>query len=309
VTPTLSIVLPIRTAEQGRALFATARTSGLWSEAELVVVCESRAELGLDEDAVGAGAAALRIVEVGPFPALAAARTAGIQASEAPLIFVAETHAFPEQGCLEALVAAHGRGDYAAVAPIFETTDPRNPVAWANLFLSYGYMLEPVDADGRVPCYNCCFRREALLELGNDMQRALASGSLITGILEGRGHRVFREPAAKIRHQNVARLRSVVTDRIYASRAWAAARAQGWTPARRAVALASTPLVPALLVWRTMRSPQWRHARGRLPRGTALALFYTAFWVAVGEALAYAAGPGEAERKVIPIELERWRHV
>jgi hypothetical protein len=309
VTPALSIVLPIRTAEQGRAFFASIRTSTLRADTELVVVCESRAGLGLREEEVGAGLAALRIVEIGPFSALAAARTAGIVAASAPLVFIGETHAFPEAGCLEALVAAHDRGDYAAVAPVFETTDPHNARAWANLFLSYGYMLEPIEAGRGVPCYNCCFRRDALLELGEDMRRALASGSLITGDLEARGHAVHREPTARIRHQNVARLGSIIADRVYASRAWAAARAAGWTPRRRALALATTPLVPALLVWRTVRSPQWRHVRGTLPRGTMLALGYTAFWVAVGEALAYAAGPGDAARKVIPIELERWRHV
>jgi hypothetical protein len=309
VTPALSIVLPIRTAEQGRAFLASIRKSTLRANTELVVVCESRATLGLDEEAVAAGLAGLRIVELGPFRALADARAAGIEAANAPLVFVAETHAFPEKGCLEALVAAHGRGDYAAVAPVFETTDAHNPWAWANFFLSYGYMLEPVEAAAEVPCYNCCFRRQALLELGDDLPRALASGSLITRDLEARGYAVHREATARIRHQNVGRLGSTIADRVYATRAWAAARAAGWSPVRRALALAATPLVPPLLVWRTVRSPQWRHVRAELPRGTKLALLYAASWVAVGEALAYAAGPGDAAQKVIPIELERWRHV
>jgi hypothetical protein len=309
VTAALSIVLPIRTAEQGRAFFASIRSSTLRSETELVVVCESRAALGLDEEAVGEGAAALRIVEVGPITGLSAARAAGIRAATAPLVFVAETHAYPAEGCLEALVAAHGAGDYAAVAPVFETTDPRNPRAWANLFLAYGYMLEPVEAAREVPCYNCCFRRDALLKFGDDLPRALATGSLITRDLEARGLAVHREPTARIRHQNVARLRSIIADRVYGSRSWAAARSAGWTARRRALALATTPLVPPLLVWRTVTSPQWRHARRDLPRGTLLALAYTSFWMAVGEAFAYAAGRGEAGRKVIPIELERWRHV
>jgi hypothetical protein len=122
------------------------------------------------------------------------------------------------------------------------------------------------------------------------------------------GGRVRREPEARIRHLNVSRLRSVVEDRVYASRVWASIRAERWSRPRRLAALVTTPLVPALLVVRTLRSPQWARARPGLPRWTVAALCFSATCIAAGEALAYAVGAGDAARRVIPIELERQRH-
>ena len=168
-------------------------------------------------------------------------------------------------------------------------------------------MLEPAGREGLVSSYNACFRREALLALGDDLPGALGSGSRVASLLGGP---VCREPAARIRHLNVARLPSVVVDRVYASRVWAAFRVRHWSRARRLAALAGTPLVAPLLVLRTVRSPQsGRYARPDLPRWTLPALAFSALCIAAGEALACAAGPGRASSRLISIELERERHV
>jgi hypothetical protein len=301
----LAIVLPVEHGETARPLLDSIRDEPIWAELELVLVCPSEEELALDETMV-AGIGAVRIVEIGPLQGLSEARAAGVHATASDLIFVAETHAFPQPGCLAALVSAHAEGAYAAIAPIFESANPESALGWASLFLTYRYMLEPAGRDGLVSSYNCCFRREALVALGDGLPEALGSGSRMASLIGGP---VRREPTARIRHLNVARVQSVVIDRMFASRVWTSFRVARWSRPRRLLAFVASPLVAPLLVLRTVRSPQWAHARPELPRWTLPALAFSALCIAAGEALAYVAGAGDASRRLISIELERERHV
>jgi hypothetical protein len=309
MTPRLSFVLPSEHAATTTAVLAAATANAIWSETEVVVVCGTRERLALTEADVPGGAA-LRIVELARIDSMAQARAAGVRAATAPLVFLAETHGFPQPGCLDALVAALAEPRYGVAVPAFESANPERPGSWAALALSYLYMLEPHDdRDTRIPCYNCCFRREALIAFGDQLPEALAVGTRMRTLLAEHGYAAHREPSARLRHLNVARVRSLALDRLYASRTWAAARGERWGRGKRLLALAATPLVPPLLVLRTVRSPQWRRVRPELPRWTVAALWWAACWSAAGVALAGLSGAGSAPERLVAIELDRWDHV
>ena len=74
-------------------------------EMEIVIVTASKADLNLDESVVSKFAG-LIIVE-GSIESMAPARAAGVRAATAPVVFLGETHSFPEAEFAAILLRAH----------------------------------------------------------------------------------------------------------------------------------------------------------------------------------------------------------
>jgi hypothetical protein len=123
----------------------------------------------------------------------------------------------------------------------------------AVYLLGYGAWSPPAErgpAD-HVAAHNSSYRRDLLLEAGDDLPCLLTSEPLLQDWLTGRGHQLFVEPDARFLHANETSISSL-KGFYWWNRAYGAARADRsvWSRPRR---LAYGLLSPALVVTRTLR--------------------------------------------------------
>jgi len=170
---------------------------------ELVIITPSRSALAPDESAL-AGFGGVQIVEYGEMSSLPPMRAAGVRAAAAPVVFVGETHSFPQPGWAEAIIATH-RAPWAVVMPGIGNANPATAISWAELVIDYGPWLQelPGGATDRFPTWPTTYKRDALLALGDRLPELLSQGDGLLRALSEAGHRFYFEPAARVAHMNV----------------------------------------------------------------------------------------------------------
>ncbi len=251
-----------------------------------------------------------RIVAVGSVTSTARARAAGIRAATAPVVALAEDHAFPAPGWAAALIAAH-RQPWAAVGPAIGNANPERLVGWANLLIEYGPWLAPAEAGPveHLPGHNGSYKRAVLLEYGPDLEPMLRAETTLHWDLRARGHRLYLEPAARVDHLNFSRPLTCLTLRFNGGRLFAACRSRRWSPARRLLYVAAAPLIPVVRLSRVVRQ---LHRPGR-PRRLLLrvlpALIAALLVDGAGELVGYTTGPGRSEQTLSALEFHRERHL
>jgi hypothetical protein len=308
--PQVSYVLATDRFETVREVVRAVAGQTVKSGIELVLVCPSQHELGLEPDAVD-GIGDVRVIEVGTLVPLSHPRAAGIHAASAPIVFVGETHSFPEPSCLETLLAAHREGHYAVVMPAIVNGNPERASSWANLMVTYRLWLAPAERGEveDVSTYNGCFRRELLVAYGDRLPEMLEYGSGLDRELKAQGYSLLLEPAATLQHLNVASIAAWLPDRFLGARIWGAARGRRWSLARRLAYALASPLIPLLLIARVLRSRQWADHRSSMPAGTLPGVVLSALAIGIGEAAGYLIGSGSAPRRVAKYELHRDRYI
>ena len=135
----------------------------------------------------------------------------------------------------------------------------------------------------------------------------LAPSSDLSAALAARGHRFVFEPAARIAHLNVSRPVPWVVERFLGGRLIAESRVRRWSRARRAAYALGSPLIPPLLVARTLRRTP--HRTMPLARGTRAAIVLGAFVWAAGELTGYVAGGSGGHRRMVKYELDKVDYV
>jgi len=310
VTLTLSYVVVTDTFATIRDVVRAVAAQTIHDQIELVIVCSSAEELALDPKA-SEGIGAVRVIEAGPVIPLSPPRAIGVRAATCPLVFVGETHSYPAPDCMERLMTALASEEYAAVMPMIVNGNPDTALSWASIMLTYRHWMEPTARAGIdvLSTYNACFRRQLLLDFGDELTELFDYGSGLDQRLRRNGARFLIEPAARLSHLNVATFNGFVPDRFLGGRFWGSARMRPWPVTRRLLYLAGAPLIPALIAGKALRSRQWIHHRPRLPRGTALLLLIGAILTAAGEVAAYAAGRGKTPIQLAEYELHRSRYI
>jgi hypothetical protein len=238
------------------------------------------------------------------------ARAAGVRAARAPLVFIGETHTYAHPTWAEALVRAQADGR-AGLIPGFGNANPASPLSWAIFLLDYGQWLYlmPARASAIAPTHNGAFRREVLLDLGENLDHALHQGDHLTLLLQSANHRMYFEPSARIDHLNVARWGPWVRERFLGGQLLAGRRAARWSWARRLTYFCGTPLIPMLLVVRLREVLAVARQGGLLPRGTLAAIFLGGTVSAVGEMFGYLVGDRpDVEPQMMEFELHKVRY-
>jgi GT2 family glycosyltransferase len=276
---------------------------------ELILVVPRAEELKPDVDDLE-GFLAYQIVEVGPIQSIAYANGAGIRRARAPVVALAEDHAFPAPGWAEALLKAH-QSEWAAVGPVVRNANPRSIVSWADLLIAYAPWLHPGRGGHRdhLPGHNSSYKRDILLGYGADLEAMLEAESVLHWDLRQKGYRLHLEPAAQIAHLNFGRLSSWVQAQFYSGRVFAASRARPWNPGRRALYALASPLIPFVRLWRIVEQTRESGSWEKVPRGVLPMLLLGLFVSALGEFVGYVAGPGEARPKLAEFEFHRVRHL
>lgn len=311
-TPEMSVLLV--TPDDYRTIRRTVRhlrAQTVADRIELLIIAPSGERLGVVAGEVE-GFQRVRVVEVGEIKRVAAAKAAGVAEASAPLVAFAEEHCYPEPEWAARLIAAHSQG-WAAVGPLMCNANPLTMVSWAGLYLNYGCCLGGSDSGAarNLPWHNISYRRQLLLDYGDDLPALLAVEGLLLDDLRSRGHGLYFEAAAKTSHVNISRLSSWVVHAFWGGRMFGAARAREkrWSVWRRLAYICGGPLIPVIRLRRTLPVIYRTGRGGELMPRILPAMFAGLIPHALGEVTGYALGIGDAERHYSFFEMKRARHV
>lgn len=285
--PRLSVVLATDVYDTVRPVVSALQQQRLADEIELVVVLPAAVQASVPRDELRAFAQA-QVVAVDSIHRLATARAAGIRSASAPIVFIGETHTYPEQGWAEALLAPFD-GECTAVVPAIGNANPATAASWAAYLFDYarwgpsrsaGEMSDPL-------VYNTAYRRSALLALGDRLADALEpQQEIMWPLLRASGHRALFAPAARIGHVNVGRVRWLLGEKFSSGAVLGMRRSGRWPRWRRLLYLLGSPLIPIVLLARVARDAR-PPVPTRLPAGTIPTLVLCAMAKTLGEVVGY----------------------
>jgi hypothetical protein len=299
------VILVTDTYETIRGVVERLRRQTVREQIEVVVIAPSAAAV----DAVLAYRqefAAVQIVE-SSCTSIAAARAQGIRSAAAPIVFIGETHSYPHPNMVEVLLPVFSHS-WAAATPAIGNANPKGALSWAALLSDYGKWIEGLDA-GEIPAappHNAAYRRSVLLELGDRLELALGFSDELPLWMRAHGHRVYFEPAARIDHANVNRLRHWMRERFAAGWMAASQRIHRWSRARRLVYVVGSVFIPMVVTWRVLPGVRQSARHRHLPAATIPAMMLAAIIRALGELCGYAGGPAtRAEHQMQEYEMHK----
>ncbi|MDX1394804.1 MAG: hypothetical protein R3195_10435 [Gemmatimonadota bacterium] len=286
------------------------RAQDIASRIEAVFVVPSAGAFDLDETALE-GLGEWQVVEVGVLRSNAHGYAEGVRNARAPIVVFGEDHCFPSPGWAAALLARH-EGPYAAVGPVVAHANSPGTVAWSDSLLGYGPWLYP-HPGGEVeylPGHNSSYKRDALLEYGDELESWLEAESVLHWDLRSKGARLYLEPEARTNHFSFSSMRAWIAASFHTSRTFAARRVRDSRASlvRRVLYTAASPLIPAVRMRRCLRDIR-RVERPpsmlRLIPALGTVLVVSAF----GEAVGYSLGPGDSPALVSQFEFRRDRNM
>jgi hypothetical protein len=304
--PAISVVIPTDRFETIERVVASLRDQTARGSIELVVVAPSReAVLGRDRELEDFHSAQVVEVETASLPH---ARAGGVRAASSEVVAFAESHAFPDPGWAEALIAAH-REPWAAVGPAMRSAQPAGTPGWAQFLLDYGRWAPPLAAGpvDDLPGHNSSYKRKLLLDYGPELKRMLEAEWVLHADLRRRGHALYVEPAATTRHVSPTRLRPATAAWFRYSRKFAALRSEGWPRRRRALYVTGSPLIVPMRLRPAIAAVR-RAGQARLLAAALPVMLLTLAASAAGELVGYAVGGGGGAESDSEYELHRERY-
>ena len=308
MAPSLSVILVCDDYAQVRRSMDDLAADPVAARAEAVLVGPVRPEVEVPAG-VRERLASVQVLGVDDHRAMHRARLAGVRAATAPVVVLAETHAWPAPGALAALARAVEDG-CAVAGPLMRNANPGTRASWAAFLLDYGWWWEGVaeGGDGQsVPGHSCAWARGTLLARAEADPGAIRIPYLLAQRLRAEGERVRLESAARTAHLNADLPRSFLGERIVSGRFLGAARAQEWGPARRALYALGSPLIAPLRLWRLARLLGGTRDGRRMLRHALPALVTGTLTGAAGEALGYVTGRADDAAEA-EYELAKERH-
>lgn len=277
---------------------------------EIIIVAPSASFLNADESELGAFCR-FQILEADSMTSTGSANAKGIRQATAPVVALAEDHAFPAPGWAEALIAAH-RNPWAAVGPVIRNpNDPKNVIAWADILIGFGEYLAPRESGvvERLPGNNSSYKRDLLLNYGPQLETMMETETLIHKDLRQKGYQLYLDSGAQVSHLNFEKLASFLKIKYFSGRIFGAARARGWSLGYRLFYVWGTPLIPLVRYrrykkhWNSLRKHQ------KLPWGVLPMAWGGLVISAMGEMIGCYFGAGQTVAKREKFEFDRITHL
>lgn len=250
----------------------------------------------------------LKIIDVPELDSVGTGFAAGVRRAEAPIVMLAEDHAFPEPGLAEAILATYDNPDVVAVGPVMFNANPNTRASEAAFVLAFSATAyAPNTREARMlGGHNASYRREFLVSLGDDLRELYMSERVLQFEIEARGLKMILLARPRIGHFNFSRWRSTIVHAFQGGRLFAGQRCRDWRLGRRVVYAAGAPLVPFIRLRRIvsdLRESPEEYARLVPSRLPIFALVLSLH--ALGEAFGYGFGVGNAVERYAPFELYR----
>jgi len=279
-----------------RDCVASFRRQGPASALEIIV-----AHGGSDhaDSAIRARFPDVRVVRANHAPSVPHLRALGLLSARGRLVGMTEDRCTAGDGWLAAVIDLHARCGDRAIGGAVENAAGDRLVDWAVYFCEYGRYMLPLAAGSceDVPGLNVSYKREALSDF-DDLLRAGTWEPLWHSRLLQRGGTLRRDPRLVVYQRKRFTVIGFVTERYHYARSYAGQRLAGTSRLRRLVYACGTPLLPPLVLFRTMREllPKRRH-RPELLRAAPYLVLFALVW-AIGECVGYALGPGTSARHI-----------
>ncbi|MFN7921605.1 MAG: Gfo/Idh/MocA family oxidoreductase [Bryobacteraceae bacterium] len=293
-----------------RATVTCLRRQTIAPEIELVLIGPDIACLAAPPEELE-GFAHVELVAIGAAAeSKAHANAAGVRHARGRIVALTEDHCFPDPDWAAALLHAHA-ADCSVVGPAVRNGNPGTAISQADFLIGYGPWMEPAAAGERpfLPGHNSSYKREELLALGGRLDRLFESETVLHMDWSAQGRSLLLEPAARVRHINFSLWRTWIPVQVLAGRVFAGARAAAWPRWKRWFYAAASPLIPAVRLWRSVRTclGEGRPRRALLHAGPALVigLVLDGF----GQFLGYLFGQGDSANRLAPFEYNRVNHV
>jgi glycosyltransferase involved in cell wall biosynthesis len=244
----------------------------------------------------------VRLLAFPPHTSLPALRTAALLAARGRYAVVTEDHCIPAPNWLAAIVTAFadGASDVAAVGGAVVNGLPQRWLDRATFQCEYGNYLPPraTGPDTDLPGMNVAYVRQRLLALDRALLRAGFWETTAHPALLRQGARFVFADEIRLVHCKHFGLMEFIAQRYLYSRHYAGSRFAPTAWLKRSAAVALSPLLPVLLLWRFHRGAlrRRRYWTEFLSLAPLLALF-AVIWAA-GEMAGYASGPGDALSKL-----------
>jgi len=224
-------------------------------------------------------------------------RALGFATAHAPAVAVIEDHVivppdWPKR-MIEALAGADVAGGAIENGATASTTD------WAAFLCEYSHLIPPLPAgpSGPITGNNVVYRRETLEKYAAVAAEGYWEDHLHAAMRRG-GARLVCHPEIVALHKRHYRVAEYIAERYFYARSYAGLRSRSMTgPARVAHAAGAVALPPILLYRIVNRLVDKRRYRSALARSFPLLALFLIVW-AFGEAVGYAAGPGNALARV-----------
>lgn len=304
--PSLSVyTIASVSADDCRGVLAELHRQTVRDAIEVIVVTPGRGTVRAEEFPAFAG---WQWIDVPDVPTAGEAMSAAVRAASAPFVTYAEEHAFFHDDWAERLLDAHGRG-YDAVGFAMENANPETLTSWAHLYGQFGPVVAPV-ASGEAPTlagHHVSYRRELLLGYGDLLADVLEDENALFLDLRTRGVALYIAGDAVSPHINLSSLRAYMHLDHVGQRSFAATRAAvgRWPWWKRAVYAGGSPLVPLVRLRRILAHLRRSGRYDELMPGILTRIVPALAVGAVGEAMGYLLGPGDAARQKIPAEFKR----
>jgi hypothetical protein len=177
------------------------------------------------------------------------------------------------------------------------------------LLIAYALWLDPALARpvSHLPGHNSSYKREILLQYGDQLETMMEAESLLHWDLRSRGYQLYLEPAAKVAHTNFARLSAWVEVQFHAGRVFGADRARDWGLSKRLLYGIASPLIPLVRLQRILGELYQRRQYRLMVRVLPMLLLGLGL-DGLGQMLGYAVGMGDSLQKVSEFEFHRDRY-
>ena len=304
--PLLSIILATDNQERVATVIDSLSAQTIAKKMEMVLVMSTPAD-AQTRARLEESFHSLNVIHVASVAPLSRARAQGVRAARGELVFIAETHAYPDPSLAEKLVGALS-DDWSLVVPGFRNANPESALSWAGFLSDYGAWADilPAGETERPPSHDAAFRRAALLEFGDRLEHALTFGDEMYTTLKARGHRAYFEPTARIQHVNVTRFRPWMHERYLSGVLIGGYRSARWGLLRRVVYALGSPLIPFVILSRIRKGVREATHGQALPSFTMSALVLGTVFKSVGEMRGYLLGVSDsAEEGMTGFEVRK----
>ena len=274
---------------------------------EIVIVVLSMVPLEADDDALNVFARVLVIREQG-IHTFSEAQALGVRQASGAVVAFTEDHCFPQGEWAESLIRTHGN-ICACVGPAIINGNPRTFVSRANLSIEYGPWLDPVSAGivDHLPGHNSSYKRDVLLEYGNDLGSWLQSETILHWDLISNGYKLLLEPRAKAAHCNFSDFFSTIRLRTCCGRIFAGSRSRKWPFGKRLLYFVGSPMIPVVRLYRVIKELRRPGRSNSVPPILFPLLLLLLVIDGIGEMVGYACGSGNAMEMMTDMEFHRER--
>ena len=309
--PELSVVLQVG-GQRPRAVECLASLLGQDQIARMEIILLDYG-LGGHKPLQGSDHPAVRVIGRTEYEPFGTSRALGVQHARAAVVAFIEDHCVALDGWARSIIAAHNQG-WKVIGCEMHTGNPGIGISDAIALMNYARWLPPARSgvESLLPGHNVAYDRELLLSFRGRLPELLNCDPLLMWKIQEMGHDLYLEQGMKVAHTNETEVGVIARGYYNWNRLFAVNRAASfkWPALKKFAWVALFPLIPPvriakLLVFLLRRRPG---LLGSFLRSLPVQVI-AQYAAAVGQAVGFLSGPGEAAVKFLDYELNQVRRV